>query len=128
MPTLQNDSSIIYQPSNVGAAIISKIASTASTNATSVKTSPGRVLGWVLCNTSATIKFFRLYNKASAPTVGTDSPAVIIAIPALTTLIKTLEGGSGYNTGIAYAITGAVADLDTTVTAANDVIGAVYYA
>lgn len=117
-----------YRPSNVGAATISKVASAATTNATSVKGSAGRVIGWVFCNTSAAFKFVRFYNKATAPVVGTDSPAIIVGVPPNSTIIKTTEGGSGYSLGIAYAITNLVADLDATVVAANDVVGAIYYA
>lgn len=117
-----------YPATATGAATIAKVASAASTNATSVKASAGRVVGWSLTNTTASLKYFRLYNKASAPTVGTDSPALVVGLPPTSTTRGELEAGVGFATGIAYAITGAVADLDTTVTAANDVIGGLFYA
>jgi hypothetical protein len=111
-----------------GGALIAKVASAASTNATSVKTREGRVVGWSLTNTTASLKYFRLYNKAAAPTVGTDVPVLIVGLPATSTTTAHLPAGLALGTGIAYAITGAVADNDTTVTAANDVIGALFYA
>lgn len=117
-----------YITTAAGGASTAKVASAATTNATSVKASPGRVVGFVLCNTTAAFKFFRLYNKASAPTVGTDSPAVIIGLPPNSTITRSLEGGAAYSLGIAYSITNLVGDLDATAVAANDVIGAVYYA
>ena len=117
-----------YQTTATGAALIAKVASQATTNATSVKATAGRVLGYTLTNTTAAFKFVRLYNKATAPTVGTDSPAVIIGLPPNSTIIRTVEGGVGYSLGIAYAITGLVADLDATITAVNDVVGEIDYA
>jgi hypothetical protein len=110
-----------------GGALIAKVASLATTNATSVKAVEGRVVGWSLTNTSATIKFFRIYNKASAPTVGTDSAVLVIGLPATSTTTGQLPAGLALSTGIAYAITGAVADNDATVTAANDVVGGLFY-
>lgn len=125
---LTNDVGLQYRANNTGAATIAKVASAATTNATSVKATAGRVVGWSLTNTTAAYKYFRFYNKATAPTVGTDSPALIVGLPPNSTTRGEMEGGIGFATGIAYAITGAVADLDATVTAANDVVGGVFYA
>lgn len=113
---------------STGAHSTSKVTSAATTNATSVKTTEGRVMGWSLTNTTAAFKYFRLYNKASAPTVGTDVPVLVIGLPPNSTTISDPVCGMAFSTGIAYAITGAVADNDTTVTAANDVIGGLFYA
>ena len=101
---------------------ISRVVSAATTNATSVKASAGQVYGWVLCNNVASAKFVKLYNKASAPTVGTDVPVMTITVPANQTVIIELGNGIKFGTGIALAITGAYADADTTATAAGDVI------
>ena len=120
------DVSLDYSQISKTGALISKIATAASTNATSVKPGEGRVIGWTLTNTTAAFKYFRLFNLATAPTVGTNSPTYIVGIPPNSTINRTDDGDS-FGTGIAYAITGAVADLDATVTAANDVIGALYY-
>lgn len=105
-----------------------KIISAASTNATLVKSSAGRVYGWQLTNTSASTRYFKIYNKASAPTVGTDVPTDIIAIPAGANVDVLGPIGVAYATGIGFAITAAPADSDTTAVAANDVIGSLFYA
>ena len=105
-----------------------KIATAAGTNATSVKTTAGRVYGWNFSNLTTTWKFVRLHNKASAPTVGTDSPTLIIPIPPNGTNIQADNIGVYYSTGIAFSITGAAADLDATAVALNDVIGELRYA
>lgn len=110
-----------------GAPTLRKIASAATTNATSVKAAAGSVVGVYLTNTTAAFKYFRLFNKASAPTMGTDSPALIVGIPANTTICHQFPSGLYLSTGIAFAITGAVADLDATATAANDVVGGLLY-
>ena len=107
---------------------VAKVLTTASTNATVVKASAGRVLGWHLTNTSAAIRVVRLNNLAVAPTVGTTVPAYVIAIPAGQTVQATFPFGINHTTGICYSVTGAISDLDATATAANDVVGALYYA
>jgi hypothetical protein len=48
--------------------------------------------------------------------------------PNSTTLSPPVVGGIGLSLGLGIACTGAVADTDATVTAANDVVGAIYYA
>jgi hypothetical protein len=102
----------------------STINSLATTNATVVKASTGDLYEISLTNTSAAAKFFKLYNKASAPTVGTDVPILIITIPANSE--KSLEfgdQGKRFTLGIAYAITNLQPVADTTAVAAGDVIG-----
>ena len=94
----------------------------ASTNATSVKATAGTISSILLSNFSAATKWFKLYNKNSAPTVGTDVPVATISIPA-NSFYAVPVGPQGLRlvSGIAYAITGAQADTDTTVLAAGDV-------
>lgn len=117
-------------PSSLAIGTTQFIKAAASTNATSVKASAGNIFGLCVVNNSSAVKFLKLYNKASAPTVGTDVPVVVFGIAA--------NGGQvsidhtwnipRFSTGIAYAITGAVGDTDTTTVAANDVSGWIVYA
>ena len=102
--------------------------SAASTNATSVKATAGNLFVVSASNVSASSRFLKFYNKASAPTVGTDTPILVIPIAATSSV--TLEFGvvgMRFATGIAYAITGAIADADTTAIAAGDVKLALTY-
>jgi len=101
-----------------------RLLSAATTNATSVKTSAGRVHALVLSNASASVKYFKLYNKATAPTVGTDTPIMTVLIPAGQTIVPIVAAGVGVycSSGIAYALTGGIADTDATAVAAADVI------
>jgi hypothetical protein len=105
-----------------------RIKTAATTNATSIKASAGVVGGYAFHNNTGTAKYVKLYNKASAPTVGTDVPLVTIIVPANgNTVYPTDSVGTKFTIGIAFAITGAVSDADTTVTAVDDVNGNILY-
>lgn len=100
------------------------VSSAATTNATSGKASSGTVYSIDCLNTSAAVKFLKLYNKATAPTVGTDTPVLTIALPPNNVAkAMTFHQGMYFSAGIAYAITGAAADADATAVAAGDVVG-----
>lgn len=114
-------------PTTSGGPLTSRIKSAATTNATSVKGSAGQAYGWYLYNNTGTAKFFKFYNKASAPTVGTDTPLFTVGIPANGGSVHEFSLGIPFGTGIAYAITGATTDADTTATAADDVHGVLLY-
>lgn len=68
------------------------------------------------------MRYLKFYNKASAPNVGTDVPVLVIPIPA-TSVTHANFGilGHRFATGIALAITGGIADTDTTAIGASDV-------
>ena len=100
--------------------LISGGTSAASTNATSVKTSQGCVQSISLTNASASWRYFKLYNKASAPTVGTDTPAAVIGMPPNSSNTHISVSGINLTLGIAYAITAGMANTDTTAIAAGD--------
>lgn len=106
---------------------VSRIKAAASTNSTNLKGSAGVVLGYALYNNTASAKFFKFYNKATAPTVGTDTPLFTVIIPASGGANVNWADGLPFATGIGYGITGAVTDADTTATAADDVHGMVLW-
>lgn len=104
---------------------ISRLLSAASTNATSVKASAGVVHAIHAINLNAAVRYLKLYNKASAPTVGTDTPVMTLAIPASTTgagFVFAVPTGIAFATGIALATTTGVGDSDTGAVAANEII------
>jgi hypothetical protein len=125
---LVGDVGLQVRANATGAMTTAKVLAAATTNATSAKASAGRVFGWQLTNTTAAAKYVRLYNLATAPTVGTSTPVYNIVLPANATVNASFPMGIAHSTGIAYAITNAIADLDATAVAANDVLGAIYYA
>jgi hypothetical protein len=98
------------------------LISAASTNATNVKSTAGNVGSIYLTNTTASLKYLKLFNLATAPTVGTSTPVLNYAIPPNTSINVDTVFGIRLGTGIAYAITGGSALLDTTAVAAGDVI------
>ncbi len=98
------------------------LISAATTNATSVKASAGVVYSLSAFNVSASIRFLKLYDKASAPTVGTDTPVHTLLIPPSNGgLVGPIPVGIQFSNGIALAITGAMADSDATAIGAGDV-------
>lgn len=100
-------------------------SSAATTNATSAKASAGEIHSISAINTTASVKYLKIYNKASAPTVGTDTPLLTIALPPSNAAFTQTFPNGGYYlpAGIAYALTGAAADADTTALASGDVVG-----
>jgi hypothetical protein len=122
------DVGIQVRANATGAATLSKFTAAATANGASIKATAGRLLGWNFYNTTAAVKFFRFFNLAAAPTMGTSSPALVIAIPPNGQSQFAIPAGIAFATGIAIACTGAVADLDATATAANDVLGGFFYA
>ena len=108
------------------ASAVSRIASSATgTNATVAKASAGDLFAIQAHNTTASVIYLKLYNKASAPTVGTDTPIKTIAIPPNASLAASATWANGlyFSTGIAYALTAAAADSDTTIVAAGAIVG-----
>lgn len=112
-------------PATSGGLSLHKTISAASTNGTSVKGSAGHVYGIQAFNTNAAARYLKLYNKASAPTVGTDTPVKVLTIPGNTAgagLIVESDKGLAFGTGIAFALTTGVADSDTGAVAANELV------
>lgn len=100
------------------------LSSLATTNATSVKASGGRVGKIYGSNIVAQGKYLKLYNKSSAPVVGTDVPVLSFLLRANTDFnFDVADLGVFFSNGIAYAITSSISDGDATAIAAADVIG-----
>jgi hypothetical protein len=102
-----------------------RVVSAATTNATNLKASAGNIYRIHLFNLAAYDVFLKLYDKASAPTVGTDTPVWTIPIKSGGSFSEVFNLGESFPTGIAYAITKLLADSDTTAIAANDVTGSI---
>jgi hypothetical protein len=97
-----------------------------STNATSVKGSSGAVFNMIIHNThsgggSGSAIAFRLYDKATAPVVGTDVPMIIIHVPANSSKEINFTSGITFTDGIAYSITDGETLLDATAVSADGV-------
>lgn len=100
----------------------SNINSAATTNAAFIKNAAGTIYNILASNTNASPRYVKFYNKASAPTVGTDVPIITITIPANGTVHADMGTlGHRFATGIAIAITAGAADSDTAAIGANEV-------
>lgn len=107
------------------------LTTAASTNAASVKSTAGNLFELTVSNPTATAAYVKLYNKASAPTVGTDVPVLTIPIPATAAgvglqCLNFGQNGKRFTTGIAIAVTAAAAASDTAVTVAGIQIHGTY--
>jgi hypothetical protein len=94
----------------------------ASTNATNVKTSGGRVYSACGKNNSAYDVFLVFYDSAANPPVpGTTAIRKKVPCPAGQAFVYDFPLGLSFATGIGYAFTKLVADADTTVLVAADI-------
>lgn len=103
------------------------VNSAATTNGALILTGTSGLQALYATNIGATAAFVKLYNKATAPTVGTDVPEMIITVPAAVSgvpgSVEISPGFNGYRfaLGLGIAITGGSADTDTTAVAAGQV-------
>lgn len=95
-----------------------KFLSTATTNATLVL--GGKVLlgTGIVSNTTVTVYYLKLYNKATTPVCGTDVPKWTVPIPfgasnAAGGFVLPLGQGLMFPLGLGFCITSGIADNDT---------------
>lgn len=107
-----------------GGATPYQLISAASTNATSVKGAAGTVYSIAAFNLNAAQRYLKLYNKASAPTVGSDTPVATYMIPGNTAgagLTISFPVGMNFGTGIAFALTTGITVADTGAVAISEI-------
>lgn len=99
-----------------------------------VKTSAGRLLGGVVMNMAATVRYLKFYNATAAnTTVGTTTPVMSIPIPTLATtngagFVLPIAGcGIAFDTAICVAATTGLADNDTGAPGASEVVVNLFY-
>lgn len=93
-----------------------------NTNPTSVKASAGKLFLVNGYNSSATTTYLKFYDKATAPTVGTDVPVLTLALPALAVFSYDMQGFV-FATGIAYGLTTDAANAGAAAPAAGAILG-----
>lgn len=121
-------------PATSGGLSMSSVLLAASNNLTSVKASAGQVYAIQAFGTGSAPYWLKLYNKASAPVVASDSALIVkrILIPANATaangagVVLEIPTGLIFSTGIAYSCVGLQADADTTNTAATGAVNIDY--
>lgn len=116
-------------PSATGGLSNSRTISAATTNATVVKATPGKVHRVIVSNINALARYLKLYDKATAPTVGTDVPAVTLLLPGTSQQQLDLSDlGLQFAAGIGFALTTGVADTDVAAVAAGEHVVNILYA
>lgn len=103
------------------------LISAASTNATLVKSTPGTIGSVTGSNTNAAVRYLKVYNKATAPTVGTDTPIRTIMLPPNGTIHLDFPKGLRTSLGIGIGMTTGAAVADTGAVAAAEVISGMEY-
>lgn len=95
----------------------------ATTNATSAKASQGKLYSVNGHNAAAAVRYIKFYNKATAPTVGTDTPVLTFACPATSSFSFQIPNGFLFTVGIGYGMVTGAADNSTAALTAGDVLG-----
>jgi hypothetical protein len=113
-------STVSLNPATSGGLTLSHTVTAGSTNATSLKASAGQIYEACFNSNAAYPIFLKFYNKASAPTVGTDTPVKILEAQAGVPACMRTEEGFTFGTGIAWAATKGIADSDATAVLASD--------
>lgn len=114
--------SVSTSPNTSGGCSQTHIVSAATTNATSVKGSAGQLYGIDVFNNAAYPVYVKFYNKATAPTVGTDTVLRAFGVQAGVGRRAEFVNGIAFATGIAMAITKGITDADTTAVALSDCV------
>lgn len=120
-----NDSiSAVVNAQTTGGATPYQLISAATTNATNVKSSAGQLYMITASNVNASPRYLKIYDKASTPTVGTDTPKFTFIIPGNTagsgTNIPIPAQGVSFTNGISFALTTGIAVSDTGAVAASE--------
>ena len=118
---------IASYPVASGGATVHRKTSAASTNATSVKASAGQLYGYSVTNSNTSARYLKFFNKASAPTVGSDTPYFDVLIPGSGGVVQSIDVGIAFGAGISYALTTGAADSDTGAVAADEIKVTLFY-
>jgi hypothetical protein len=130
--TLIGDVGQQYRAAATGGAAIVSVLSPATPAATAVKATAGKLIGFNLQNSAASLRSVKFWNTAvGSITLGTTPAIFEVDIPAGGNVpFGPFEGGISFATAISYAVTSAKGLTDNTTTglAASDVSGVIVYA
>jgi hypothetical protein len=107
---------------------LATVASVANVTPVQPKTTAGNIYDLCLSNNSAANRWIKFYDKSTAPVIATDTPKFKLLLKPGETLSVNLSGIARFAAGIAYVITAAVGNTDTTAPAVDDVTGFFTYA
>lgn len=92
-----------------------------------VKASAGQLYGYYVYNGASSVRYMKIYNKASSVPTSSDTPVITIPIPATAAANVEFSNGIAFDTGIGIRTTTGLADNDTGAPAANDVQVNLFY-
>lgn len=92
-----------------------------------IKSSAGQIYGWYLFNNAPTVRYIKLYNKAGAPSVGADTPAMTIPLPCGAAANVIVPSGIAFSQGIGIGATTGVSDGNVGMPAPNEVVVNIIY-
>jgi len=124
---LVGDVGLQYRANATGASSRTHLVSAATTNPTTAKASGGRLVGWSISNTTASWRYVKLHNQATAPTAGS-GVVFTIGIPPNSVRELAIDGGIGFTTGIGMTTVTGGADADATAVGAGDLIIDLFWA
>ena len=107
-----------------------KVSRDLDSNVTPQAAKSGRTMlcGYYFENSAASKRYLKFYNKATAPTVGTDPPVMTLPLPAGAAGHIAFPGGiDEFPLGLHFASTTGKADNDTAAPAAGEVTAIVVY-
>jgi hypothetical protein len=122
------DTGVQYRANATGAASALNVVAAATTNATVVKASAGRLLGFVLTNNATAVRYVKFHNQATAPTAGSGVVQTYGIPPNGGTITLSVPGGVAFTTGVGMTIVTGAAATDATAVALNDVVGTLHFA
>lgn len=114
--------SIATAATTSGGATNSRTISANNTTGINVKATAGCINALAIENRAAADRYVKVYSKATAPTVGTDTPVFTFKVAANTSRDVYTGCGLRIATGIGIGITTGYDDADTGAPAAGDVI------
>lgn len=103
------------------------LVAASGTNAHVVKAGAGVLTGWFMSNEAPYAVYVKLYDKATTPVVGTDTPVQTIQVQAGQPVPFPFGSGITYNNGIGVAITLGMADSNASGVAAGDCVVDLFY-
>lgn len=112
-------------PATSGGLNFGQWVSGTNTNNTVVKASAGQLYEIVAASICTSVLYLKLYNQATAPVAGVNTPLWTLPIPASSNaagLAKTIPEGLNFSTGIAFTLTLGIAATDNTCTVVNTAV------
>lgn len=125
-PQLTTPLNVTSQAGTTGGYTTYHLVSAATTNATNIKASAGKVAGWYIYNSNASARKVAFHNTAGTPTAG--APVFFsIVIPGSAGANLLSDVGIDFSTGIAITTTTGLADTDSAAVALNDLVINIFY-